>query len=186
MQESRRDLPIIRTPPKNMASRDTQVSLTAAYQLMASYLVWDLRDLLAEGILQDRDARERLKQFVDMLRSAARAATPAYPASSEERVKSGQIRATRTRRLMSLSRDEEVFDLVIAARGDDDPTGAGKWAHMASSVLGHIEEQGWNKPMDEEQQRFIKDDVEDFLRRLQRVDQLDVYRPARRSHLKRR
>jgi hypothetical protein len=169
-----------------MASRDTQASLAAGYQLMASYLVWDLRDLLSEGRLISRDARERLRQFIEMLLAAKRAARPAYPATPAEQRSGGNARAERSKRLTSLSRDEQLFDLIIAARGDRDPERASTWAEEAWSVLEAVQKDGWRKPADQARQRFIEDDVEDFLRRLQRIDQLDGYRPVRRQRLNRR
>jgi hypothetical protein len=169
-----------------MATRDTQASLAAAYQFMASYLVWDLRDLLKEGSLRNGAARERLGQFIEMLKASGRAAQPVYPATQAERSATGNARAERTRRLVSLSRDEQLFDLLLAARGDANLEDASAWAQHAREVLESVVERGWVKPDEEGQQRFIHEDIEDFLRRLQRVDQLDEYRPARRSNLKRR
>lgn len=169
-----------------MATRDSQASVAAAYQFMASYLVWDLRDLLNEGSLRDSAARERLQQFIDMLSAATRAASPAYPATAAEQRSTGHARAERTRRLTTLGRDEQLFDLVIAARGDNDVGQAGTWVEHARGVLKSVADHGWAKPSQEIDQAFIHEDIETFLRRLQRVDQLDGYRPLRRQSLNRR
>jgi hypothetical protein len=153
---------------------------------MASYLVWDLRDLISEGSLRDSAARERLQQFIDMLSAATRAASPAYPATAAERRATGNARAERTKRLASLGRDEQLLDLVVAARGDDDLRQANTWVKHAQMVLKSVADNGWAKPTEEIDQTFIHEDIEAFLRRLQRVDQLDGYRPVSRQSLNRR
>jgi hypothetical protein len=159
--------------------------MAAGYQLMASYLVWDLRDLLDEGSLRKADARERLRQFVEMLQAAQRATQPVYPARTEQSP-SGHARAERGKRLASLNQDEQLFELIVAARGDADRHGAGAWAERAWTVLKEVEDRNWAKPSGEEEQYFIENDVEPFLRRLGRIDQLDRYRPAWRPGLQRR
>lgn len=153
---------------------------------MASYLVWDLRDLLKEGRLSSSDARERLRQFIEMLHAAKRAARPAYPASAAEGARTGNARAERSKRLSTLSRDEELLDLIIAARGDHDADRASSWADETSTILESVQEHGWAKPSAQAELQFIENDVEGFLRRLQRIDQLDGYRPVRRQRLNRR
>jgi hypothetical protein len=168
-----------------MASRSSQASLAAGYQLMASYLVWDLHDLLQEGSLRKRDARERLRQFVQMLQAAKRATEPVYPSRSEY-PRTGNARAERGKRLATQSRDEELFEMIVAARGDGDVQGAGSWAQRALSVLEGVEAHAWERPEDRDKLRFIKNEVEPFLRRLGRIDQLDRYRPPSRPGLERR
>lgn len=159
--------------------------MAAGYQLMASYLVWDLRDLLDEGSLRRTDARQRLRQFVEMLQAAQRATQPVYPSRTGQSP-SGNARAERGKRLASLSQDEQLFELVVAARGDADRTDAGAWAERVWTVLKEVEDRDWAKPSSEEEQDFIENDVEPFLRRLGRIDQLDRYRPAWRPGLQRR
>lgn len=168
-----------------MASRNSQASLAAGYQLMASYLVWDLHDLLKDGSLRKRDARERLRQFVQMLQAATRATNPVYPARAEN-PRTGNARAERGKRLATHNHDEELFEMVVAARGDGDTQGAGSWAQRALSILEAVEAHAWERPSDREKLRFIENEVEPFLRRLGRIDQLDRYRPTSRPGLERR
>src|SRR5260221_967262 len=125
-----------------MSPRDTQASLAAGYQLMASYLVWDLRDLLDEGSLSRPDARERLHQFVEMLQAAQRAMQPVYPARAEQS-RSGSARAERGKRLATLNQDEQLFEMVLAARGDGDLHDAGASPQRACIVLEAIEDRNW-------------------------------------------
>jgi hypothetical protein len=152
---------------------------------MASYLVWDLHDLLEEGSLRGGDARERLRQFVRMLQAATRATEPVYPSRRTEGSRTGNARAERGRRLATHSRDEELFEMVLAARGDGDAKGAGGWAQRALSVLEGVEAH-WERPSDQSKLQFIENEVEPFLRRLGRIDQLDRYRPTSRPGLERR
>jgi hypothetical protein len=159
--------------------------MAAGYQLMASYLVWDLRDLLSEGTLRKSDARARLHQLVEMLQAAQRATQPVYPAGAEQ-PRSGYARAERGKRLASLNQDEQLFELVAAARGDADRNSAGAWAGRAWTVLKEVEDRDWAKPSGAKERNFIETDVEPFLRRLGRIDQLDRYRPAWRPGLQRR
>jgi hypothetical protein len=168
-----------------MTRRDSGASLAAGYQLMASYLVWDLRDLVSKGSLIEPDARGRLRQFVEMLQAAQRATEPVYPAHPEQ-APAGNARAERSKRLASANQDEQLFEILLAARGSGDKHEAGVWAEHAFSVLKGVEDHDWTKPADKENLRFIEQDVEPFLRRLGRIDQIDRYRPAWRPGLKRR
>lgn len=168
-----------------MTNRDAHASLTAAYQLMASYLVWDIRDLLSFGSLRDRDARGRVHQFIDLLDSANRADFPVYP-SDHKAPRSGFARAEQTKYVARSHRDEEILELVIAARGDDSSDDVSSWVERARSVLHDVEARGWAKPEAEAEQQFLEHDVEPFLRRLQRIDQLEVFRPTSRPRFNRR
>jgi hypothetical protein len=167
-----------------MASRDAHASLTAAYQLMASYLLWDIRDLLSSGSLSNLNARGRLRQFLDLLDSANRAEYSVY--SVDPKPRSGFARAELAKRVVPSHRDEELLELVIAARGDSNHDDVGSWVVKTRSVLEDVVARGWSKPEDEAEQRFLEDDVEPFLRRLQRIDQLENFRPASRPRLNRR
>lgn len=158
--------------------------MAAGYQLMASYLLWDLRDLLREGYLQGEDARARLRQFVEMLDAAQRATMPVYPAP-RQRARSGSARAARGKRLASLGHDEQLLAMVRAARGDEDPSDVPAWVRRTHAVLQDVEGD-WKVPDDEEKQRFIVEEVEPFLHRLGQIDQLDSYRPVWRAGLIRR
>jgi hypothetical protein len=153
---------------------------------MANYLVWDLRDLLSDGKFSDPNGEQRLSQFREMLNAAGRAAEPAHPAGPGEPARQGGARAERTERLESLSRDEELLNLVYVAHGDEDPTTAGEWAVRAAGVLDSFETGEWNEPTETEGRRFIEEEVESFLQRLQRIDQDETYRPTKRTRLNRR
>ena len=168
-----------------MASRNSQASLAAGYQLMASYLVWDLQDLLQEGSLRKRGAQERLRQFVQMLQAATRVTGPAHR-SRAERPRAGNARAEHGRSPAGHNRDEALFEMVMAARGDGDAEGAGTWAQQALSVFEGVEAPAWERPTDRQKVHFIEHEVEPFLRRLGRIDQLDRYRPPSRPGLERR
>jgi hypothetical protein len=152
---------------------------------MASYLVWDLRDLLATGKLTDRNAQERLNQLIELIDSGLRAAHLVYPAKTAGASAKGRVRE-RAERLASLNHDEELLHLILVAHGDEDQVRGQKWAEQASKVLNQVREDEWTKPKTDTEQRFIKEDVEDFLRRLQRIDQAETYRPPKRPGLTRR
>lgn len=168
-----------------MASRNSQPSLAAGYQLMASYLVWDLQDLLQEGALHKRGAQQRVRQFIQMLQAVTRAGEPARRFRSE-RPRAGNARAERGRSSAAHNRDEALFEMVVAARGDGDAEGAGSWAQRALSILEGLEAHSWERPTDRGNLHFIEHEVEPFLRRLGRIDQLDQYRPPSRPGLERR
>jgi hypothetical protein len=171
-----------------MSPRGSQASLAAGYQLMASHLVWDLHDLFEEGSLRKGDARERLRQFVQMLQGAQRATVPMYSSRSEvpHTGHARDARKERGERLATHTHDEELFEMITAARGDDDRRRASNWTRRACSVLEGIESQKWTPPADAEARRFLEKEVEPFLRRLGRIDQLDRYRPVSRPGLERR
>jgi hypothetical protein len=152
---------------------------------MASYLVGDLQDLLEEGSLRKRGAQERLRQFVEMLQAVTRATGPAHW-SRTERPRAGNARAEPGRSPAGHNRDEALFEMVVAARGDGDARGAGTWAQQALSVLEGVEAHAWERPTDRQKIYFIEHEVEPFLRRLGRIDQLDRYRPPSRPGLERR
>jgi len=152
---------------------------------MASYLVWDLQDLLQEGSLRQRGAQERLRQFVQMLQAATRATRPAHRPRAE-RPRTGNARAERNRSPAGHNRDEALFEMVMAARGDGDAESAGTWAQRALSVFEGLEAHSWERPTDCQKLHFIEHEVEPFLRRLGRIDQLDQYRPSSRPGLERR
>ncbi len=166
-----------------MSPRNNQVPLTAAYQLMASYLVWDLRDLLKDGKLTDSNARERLDQFIELLDSGLRAVNPAYSASGGSA--KGRARAERTKRLASLNRDEEMLRLIDVAYGEEEQP-LRDWAQRTSKILTGVKENDWIKPTAKGDWKFIEADVEPFLRRLQRIDQDETFRSPKRSGLLRR
>ncbi len=168
-----------------MTSREPQARLAAAYQLMASYLIWDLHDLLRDGKLADPDARGRVRQFNELLEHALAASKPAYPAGRPEPAAQGAARARQTSRIVSRGRDEELMNLILAARGDKDRAGASNWTQQAHEVLSAIESQGWKNP-DEDERQFLEEQVDPFLRRLQRIDELEAYRPGKRPGLTRR
>jgi len=152
---------------------------------MASYLVGDLQDLLQEGALRERSAQERLRQFVQMLQAATRAQGPSRRSRSE-RPRVGNARAERGRSSAGHNRDEALFEMVVAARGDGDAEGAGAWAQQALSAFEGLEAHAWERPTDRRKLHFIEHEVEPFLRRLGRIDQLDEYRPPSRPGLERR
>jgi hypothetical protein len=162
-----------------------QARFAAAYQLMASYLVWDIHDLVKSGQISDPAARARLEQFTELLDHAMRATHRSYPAGREAPPSEGSARAERTKRLVSRNRDEELLKMIIAARGDEDRAAASHWTERAHEVLNEVESRGWKTPKPEERV-FLEQEVEPFLRRLQRLDQLDAYRPGKRSGLTRR
>ncbi|MGN6588304.1 MAG: hypothetical protein ACTHKT_12690 [Solirubrobacterales bacterium] len=168
-----------------VSPRNSQARFAAAYQLMASYLVWDFHDLLEQGQLSDPDAQDRLGQFIELLDHAMQALHPAYPAGRPEPAAQGAARAEQTRRLSSRNRDEELMNLIVAARGDKDRVGAGVWTENAYKVLTEVQEAGWQTP-DKAHRDFIQEEVEPFLLQLQRIDEIDAYRPGKRPGLTRR
>jgi hypothetical protein len=169
-----------------MSPRNQQPPLAAAYQLMANYLVWDLRDLLSTGELSDPNASRRLNEFVEMLTAAGRAAKPAHPSGKAKPPRQGSARAEQTKRLESLSRDQELLNLVLVAHGDDDESAAANWATRAAGVLQSFETGNWEETSEPEGREFIESEVESFLQRLQRIDQDDAFRPTKRTRLSRR
>jgi hypothetical protein len=168
-----------------MPRRSSQVHLAAAYQLLASYLVWDLRDLLSSGTLGIGAPRERLKQLIEMLDTATRAGEPAYPAAAGARSRRGTARGERSERLASLNNDRELLELVSVAHDDKDLGETSEWAREASVILTHIRDNQWSKP-DHDGEEFIEKQVQPFLGRLQRIDQIDSYRPGNRAGMTRR
>jgi len=169
-----------------MSPGHNRVPFVAAYQLMASYLVWDLRDLLAEGKLTDSSARERLNEFIVLLNSGLRAAQPSYPAQPAGTASKGRARAEGATRLASLNEDEELLHLIRVAHGDDRESQWRTWAEKASEILAKVKDEDWVKPREKPEQQFIEEELEAFLRRLQRIDQLEVYRLPKRPGLTRR
>jgi hypothetical protein len=169
-----------------MSPRQGKPPLAAAYQLMANYLVWDLRDLLEKGELSDPNGKQRIDQLIEMLEAAGRAAEPAHPGSHSEVPRQGGARAERTKRMESLSRDQELLNLVFVARGAKSASDAGQWASHAAEVLISFERGEWSQPKEGEGRSFIANDVEAFLQRLQRIDEDDAYRPTKRNRLTRR
>jgi hypothetical protein len=168
-----------------MPPRNSQASLAAGYQLMASYLVWDLRDLLSQGEIRNSDARSRVGQLLDMLQAAQRATQPVYPAKREQ-TPAGYAREERGKRLANLTRDEQLLKMVAAARGEGGMDETGKWAEQAYVIVKSVEDHQWTKPDDPDNQGFIRDDLEPFLRRLGKIDQIEEYQPVWRSGLTRR
>jgi hypothetical protein len=168
-----------------MTRRSSQVHLAAAYQLLASYLVWDLRDLLEAGSLDAGAPRERVEQLIEMLDTATRATQPAYPASAGDHSRTGTARGERTERLASLNSDQELLELISVAHDDKDLAETSSWAKEASAVLSGVRANEWEKPSSGGKE-FIEEQLQPFLRRLQRIDQLDTRRPGNRAGLTRR
>jgi hypothetical protein len=168
-----------------MPSRNSQASLAAGYQLMANYLVWDIHDLLNLGQIRADDARGRMRQLLEMLQAAQRATQPVYSAEPE-RMSAGYAREERGRRLASLPRDEQLLKMVAVARGAGGVDETGEWARQAYTIIKSVQDHEWAKPSDPDNESFIKDDLEPFLRRLGKIDQIEEYQPIWRSGLTRR
>jgi hypothetical protein len=164
-----------------MPRRSSKVHLGASYQLLASYLVWDLKDLLAGGE-EAEAARRRVTQLIEILDSAVRAGEPAYPAAPDER-RAGAARGKRSERLASLDSDQQLLELVAVAHAG--PLAAtSEWAGRASSVLTSLEARDWREPSPADSE-FVEAELQPFLRRLQRIDQIDSRGPGSRSGLAR-
>jgi len=166
-------------------ARDTQVATAASYQLMASYLLWDLRDLLGEGRASS-GWRARVGDLLELLRAADSGGRPIYP-PPPDLAKTGGIRAERTRRLANLPRDEDLFDLVaVLTRKAGKPSEQIlSWINSATVALERMLA-GEGEVANEQDRTFLSDEVEPFLRRLQRIDEFDEYRPPLRKNLVRR
>lgn len=169
-----------------MRQRESRVALAAAYQLMASHLIHDLRDLMSGREDADRAIRERVELLLDLVQAAQRGAepVPGQPLDAPAH-EAGAVREHGDR-LANLERDEDVFDLVSRVRREDRTISQTKhWAAHAESVLAELHDGGW-KALNKPQQEFVQMDLESFLRRLERLDQTDEYRPGRRDSLVRR
>jgi hypothetical protein len=145
---------------------------------MASYVVWDLRDLLEEH--KPKQGWQRRVEDLDLLFEAAdRGAQPVYPPPSGIAGKSGSLRATRARRLETFERDDDLFELVNAIASTVTEANTVAWAKQARKALGKVlASEGRIAKSDRE---FLAGEIEPFLRRLQRADQLEQYSPPRRS-----
>lgn len=157
-----------------MSQRNPQTHLAAAYQLLASYLVWDLHDLLSKGNVTKDASKGRVEQLIEMLDTATRATQLTYPAN---RVQAGAARGERTERLASLNSDRQLLELIAVAHEDKDLTATSHWAQDVSTVLKDVRRNHWKRPGDHGTQ-IIKDELQPFLRRLQRIDQFDLRRPG--------
>jgi hypothetical protein len=157
-----------------MAERSPQIHLAAAYQLLASYLVWDLEDLLQAGKLSAEASRGRFAQLIEMLDTATRATEFTYPAN---RAGAGTARGERTERLASLNSDRQLLELISVAHEDKDLAQTSHWAQEVSNVLKWVRANNWKSP-DPDGTALIEKDVQPFLRRLQRIDQIDPRRPG--------
>jgi hypothetical protein len=160
-------------------ARDAQVATAASYQLMASYLVWDLHDLLNNRGAQSGWHR-RVRDLLDLLKAADRGGRPIYP-PPKNLGKSGGIRTERTKRLANLDRDEDLFDLVAVVAGKSNNPSAQTldWVGRAQGALeGMLDSNGRIAHAD---RTFLDKEMEPFLRRLQRLDEFDEYRPPLRS-----
>ncbi|HEV3070287.1 MAG TPA: hypothetical protein VGY76_02535 [Solirubrobacteraceae bacterium] len=153
------------------------MATAASYQLMASYLVWDLHDLL-----NNRGApsgwHTRIRDLLELLQAADRGGQPIYP-PPKSRAKSGGIRADRTERLTSLDHDADLFDLVavVAGKSNNPKEQTVAWVRKASDAL----ERTLGGQIAGEDRTFLDQEVEPFLRRLERLDEFDEYRPPLRS-----
>lgn len=165
-----------------MPRRDSEDHLAASYQLLASYLLGDLEDLL-EGVGDDRPARRRVGQLLEILDSAVRAGEPAYPAPSGPG-RSGAARAERSKRLASRDSDQELLWLVAAAHAAE-PTETANWAVSVRRHLGALDSSDWSDPSEEDFE-FVDKELRPFLRRLQRIDEIDGRRSGRSGGLARR
>lgn len=157
-----------------MAQRSPQAHLAAAYQLLASYLVWDLEDLLQAGNLAEPASQGRLEQLIEMLDTATRATELTYPAKPTQ---TGTARGERTERLASLNSDRQLLELIAIAHEDKDLSETSHWAQGVSTVLKGVRKNEWQRP-DPNGTQMIKNELQPFLRRLQRIDQLDPRRPG--------
>jgi hypothetical protein len=158
-------------------ARDSQAATAASYQLMASYLVWDLRDLLERQ--QPKKGWQRRVQDLEVLFEAAdRGGRPLYPPPNDLE-KSGGLRANRARQLETLEHDDEIYGLVKTVAGTATATDTLAWATAAREALSRVLDS--DGQVGKSDRTFLCEQVEPFLRRLQRVDQLDEYSPPRRS-----
>ncbi len=166
-----------RSVVSSVRARDSQAATAASYQLMASYLVWDLRDLLERQ--QPKKGWQRRVHDLDVLFEAAdRGGRPVYPPPNDLE-KSGGLRASRARQLETLAHDDELYGLVKTVAGTATTTDTLAWAAEARQALSRVLDN--DGQVSKSDRTFLCEQVEPFLRRLQRVDQLDEYSPPRRS-----
>lgn len=165
-----------------MPRRDSEDHLAASYQLLASYLLGDLEDLL-EDVGDVKSAHRRVAQLIEILESAVRAGEPAYPAPTEQS-RSGMARAERSKRIASRDSDQELLWLVAAAHAAE-PGETAVWACDARRHLGSLDSSGWSDPSEEDSE-FLDKELRPFLRRLQRIDEIDGRRSGRLGGLARR
>ncbi len=169
----------------HVRQRESRVALAAAYQLMASHLIHDLRSLTSGRNLDD-EVGKRVNLLLDLVRAAQRGADPVPGQPLDPPAAEGGAVRERGDRLANLERDEEVFDLVSRVRREDRSIDATRsWAKQAEAVLDDLRGSGW-QGLEEPKKDFVRNDLETFLRRLERLDQTDEYRPGRRDSLTRR
>lgn len=166
-----------------MSPHQSRASFAAALQILAAYVVDDLLRLRYANGAPASDARERLVKLRAVARAGKRGAMPAYPAPVDQMLNGG-ILPERSARLKTLDSDDDVFEMLrlVCREPSQEIT---VFVSRIDEVVTDLLDKGWDGLNDEER-AFVEADLTSFLQRVERLDQLDEYRPSRRENSQRR
>jgi hypothetical protein len=159
-----------------MKSPGAHGATTATRQLLASQLVQDLRDLRG-GVTVEDEERRRLHRLRALAEAAERGAKPVLN-DREGSAQGGALAPSRSKQLATLDRDEELFMLVRQLRGDS-AEGVEGFAEKVKELVDSVLSQSW-QAVDPGLKLFAEGELEPFLKRMERLDELDDSRAALR------
>jgi hypothetical protein len=159
--------------------REGRAATAAQFQLLASQLVEDLRDL-REGVSVDEpEERTRLETLRELAEGAQRGTSPAFH-DRQGRARGGSLTPERSKRLAQLDQDEELYALVVTLRGGpSDPVSVRQWSTEVVLVVNGLLNKGW-AALQPDQKTFVEHDLETFLERMERLDESEVFARRRR------
>lgn len=127
--------------------------------LLATYLKWDLRDVMAGKSIEDATARGRVQGLRELLEAAERATTPIY---------GGDLtREERLSRLASHEEDEDSLEVVREAYVVANGMKLDYFVERGQGLLAKIEEGRWDG--DSGDRVFVEESLMPFLDRLERI-----------------